>query len=142
MFKYIIFITLLIFLYSCSNNTIYSGKILNQENFDNINFKNKETLLTKLGNPSFIDPIEEKYFYFSEKKQKKRFLNKDVEYSFVFIFKFDEYDNITDTKVYDLKDKKDIDIIETETSNEIVKRGLLERIFGGVGSQQELPNTP
>ena len=29
-----------------------------------------------------------------------------------------------------------------KTSNEIVRRGLLEKIFGGVGTQQELPTTP
>ena len=29
-----------------------------------------------------------------------------------------------------------------KTSNEIVKRGLLEKIFGGVGTQQELPTAP
>ena len=31
---------------------------------------------------------------------------------------------------------------ENKTSNEIIKRGLLEKIFGGVGPQQELPTTP
>ena len=31
---------------------------------------------------------------------------------------------------------------DDKTSNEIVKRGLLEKIFGGVGTQQELPTTP
>ena len=31
---------------------------------------------------------------------------------------------------------------ENKTSNEIIKRGLLEKIFGGVGTQQELPTSP
>ena len=41
--------------------------------------------------------------------------------------------------------KLDIDTIkfsDDKTSNQIVKRGLLEKIFGGVGPQQELPTTP
>ena len=29
-----------------------------------------------------------------------------------------------------------------DNSNEIIKRGLLEKVFGGVGTQQELPTTP
>jgi len=44
--------------------------------------------------------------------------------------------------VYNTKDIKNIEIINEKTSNEIVKRGLLEKIFGGVGTQQELPTTP
>ena len=35
-----------------------------------------------------------------------------------------------------------INLSDDKTSNEIVKRGLLEKIFGGVGAQQELPTTP
>ena len=31
---------------------------------------------------------------------------------------------------------------DDKTSNEIIQRGLLEKIFGGVGTQQELPTTP
>ena len=37
---------------------------------------------------------------------------------------------------------KNIKFSNDKTSNEIVKRGLLEKIFGGVGTQQELPTTP
>ena len=40
-------------------------------NIENIKFINKENLLNKFGNPSFIDPISNKYFYYSEKEQKK-----------------------------------------------------------------------
>ena len=33
-------------------------------------------------------------------------------------------------------------MIEKQTSSEIVKRGLLEKFFGGIGAQKELPNSP
>ena len=56
---------------NCSDKTIYSGKIINQEQLKDINFENREKLITKLGKPSYIDPIENKYFYFSEKSKKK-----------------------------------------------------------------------
>ena len=142
MIKPIFLITLIFILFSCSKETIYSGKILNQEDFENINFKNKENLLVKLGPPSFIDPIENKYFYYSEKKIKKSAFNQKTNYSYIFVFKFDTQDNITISKVYDLKNNKNIDLIKEETDNNIVKRGLLEKIFGGVGPQQSLPSSP
>ena len=133
---------LLFFFYSCTNKTIYSGKILNQEDLSDINFENKSNLLNKLGNPSFIDPLEKKYFYFSEKKYKRSIFNKKTNYSYVFVFSFDDDDKVIKTNVYDLKNSKNTEFINEETSNEIVKRGLLERIFGGIGPQQQLPNSP
>ena len=45
-------------------------------------------------------------------------------------------------KPKNIKDIKDIKLSKDKTTNEIVKRGLLEKIFGGVGTQQELPTTP
>ena len=138
----ILTIFIYLFLLSCSNKTIYSGKIFDQETFDNLDFNNKETLLKQMGNPSFIDPIENKYFYYSEKTSKKSIFNKDTKYSYVFVFKFDENNKILNSKVFDLKNKKNIEIIEKQTSNEIVKRGLLEKFFGGIGAQKELPNSP
>ena len=63
---------------NCSDKTIYSGKIINQEQLRDINFENREKLITKLGKPSYIDPIENKYFYFSEKSKKNQFLKEKL----------------------------------------------------------------
>ena len=41
-----------------------------------------------------------------------------------------------------VKDLKNIQLSNEKTSNEIVDRGLLEKIFGGVGTQQEIPTSP
>ena len=57
-----------LFAYSCTEQTIYSGKIINQANIDYSIIKDKNQLINELGNPSYIDPIESKYFYYSEKK--------------------------------------------------------------------------
>ncbi len=138
----ILIIFIYLFLLSCSNKTIYSGKIFDPETFNNLDFDNKETLLKQMGNPSFIDPIENKFFYYSEKTSKKSIFNKDTKYSYVFVFKFDENNKILNSEVFDLKNKKNIEIIEKQTSSEIVKRGLLEKFFGGIGAQKELPNSP
>ena len=140
--KLIIYICIFFILANCSNKTTYSGKILNQEELQNLNFVNKKRLISKLGNPSYIDPIENKLFYFSEKSEKKSIFKKEVKFSYVFVFKLNNEDQIIDSKVFDIKDIEKIQFSKDETPNEIIKRGLLERVFGGVGTQQELPTSP
>ena len=87
MLKTLIYICIFFVWANCSNKTTYSGKILNNEELKEINFTNKEKLISKLGNPSYIDPIENKYFYFSEKSEKKSIFKKEVKYSYIFVFK-------------------------------------------------------
>ena len=140
--KFFTYLAFIILILGCSNKTIYSGKVINQEDFNNINFQNKENLISKLGNPSFIDPIDKKFYYFSEKKFKKNAFNKKTNYSYVFVFSFDEFDEILNTAVYDLTKTNDISIIKRETSSQVIQRGLLEKVFGGIGPQQELGNSP
>ena len=142
MVRYFCYICIFFILANCSNKVTYSGKILNQEELNDINFNNKEKLISKLGHPSYIDPIENKFFYFSEKSQRKSIFNKETNYSYVFVFKINSNGQIIESKVFDTKDIANIELADDKTSNEIVKRGLLEKIFGGVGTQQELPTTP
>jgi len=142
MLKSIIYICIFFILANCSNKITYSGKILNNDELNEINFTNKEKLLNKLGNPSYIDPIENKFFYFSEKSEKKTMFKKEIKYSYVFIFKMNKNEEIIETKVFNTKDIENIQFSNDKTSNQIIKRGLLEKIFGGVGTQQELPTTP
>ncbi len=142
MLKLLLYICVFFILANCSNKTTFSGKILNSEEFEDINFINKEKLISKLGRPSYIDPIEKKFFYFSEKSEKKSILKKKIKYSYVFVFTINDEDQIIDTEVFDIKDIKNVRLSNDKTTNEIVKRGLLEKIFGGVGTQQELPTTP
>ena len=142
MSKFIVYICIFFILANCSNKTTYSGKIINQDTLQNINFENKNKLISKLGYPSYIDPIENKFFYFTELSEKKSILKKEIKYSYVFVFKMNENEEIIETKVFNTKDIDIIKFSEDKTSNQIVKRGLLEKIFGGVGTQQELPTTP
>ena len=139
MYKAFLLIVLFFFIYSCANRTIYSGKILNQDNFTNINFTNQKNLINNFGYPSYIDPINNKYFYYAEMEQKESAFKKKINYSVVFVFEFDENNNIKNSKVYDLNKKNEFSVINEITENEIIKRGLLEKIFGGVGPQQEIP---
>ena len=142
MIKVIVYICIFFILANCSNKTTYSGKIIDQNELQDINFENKNKLISKLGYPSYIDPIENKFFYFSELSEKKSILKKEIKYSYVFVFKINENDQIVESKVYNTKDIENIKFSDDKTSNEIVKRGLLERIFGGVGTQRELPTSP
>ncbi len=142
MIRVFYYIFIFFILANCSNKTIYSGKILNQEELNDINFNNKEKLISKLGYPSYIDPIENKFFYFSEKSEKKSIFKREVEYSYVFVFEIDDNNKIINSKVYNTKELNNIKFSDDKTSNEIIKRGLIEKIFGGVGTQQELPTSP
>ena len=142
MSKLVFYICIFFILANCSNKITYSGKIINHDKLQNINFENKNKLISKLGYPSYIDPIENKFFYYSEVSEKKSILKKEIKYSYVFVFKIDEYDQIIESKVFNTKDIEHIKFSNDKTSNEIVKRGLLEKIFGGVGTQQELPTSP
>ncbi len=142
MIKVIFYIFIFLILSNCSYKTTYSGKLLDKDVLNDLNFKDKEKLISKLGNPSYIDPIENKYFYFSEKSEKKSIFKKEIKYSYVFVFKIDKNNQIIESKVFNTKEIESVEFSKDRTTNEIVKRGLLEKIFGGVGTQQELPTSP
>ena len=139
-FKLFLFINLIFAIISCSQPKLtYSGKIINQKNLNNLNISNKSNLVKNFGEPSFIDPIENKYFYYSEKIKEDNFFSKKKEYSYIFVFEFDQNDDLVDKKVLNLNELQKIKINKIRTSNKIVKRGLIEKIFGGVGTQK-VPN--
>ena len=135
MFLFIFFIN-----FGCAEKISYSGKIIDK-NININSFSNKNELIKKLGSPSFIDPLENKYFYFTEKNKNKNFYNKKIEYSYLFVFELDEKNNLIGSKSINLLDEDVKKYIKSETKNDIVKRGLIEKIFGGVGPNN-LPNTP
>ena len=61
MYRAFLLIIIFFFISNCTDKTIYSGKILNQDNFTNINFSNQKNLIKNFGYPSFIDPFNNKY---------------------------------------------------------------------------------
>ena len=137
---FLLCITIYIFT-GCSEQTIYSGKIINQENLENLNASNKNELIESFGNPSFVDPIQNKLFYYTEKVKENSFFNKKTEYSYLFVFTLDNNDLIISQKAYNLQNKNEISLAKDETSNNIIERGLIEKIFGGIGPQP-IPTTP
>ena len=50
------------------------------------------------------------------------------------VFIFNENETIKLLSQYDLNDEQDVKNIKESTPNELIKRGLLKKIFGGVGN--------
>ena len=137
----LLFFNLLFAIISCTEpKLIYSGKIINQKNLDNLDIAKKTELIEYWGHPSFIDPVENKFFYYSEKIKENNFFSKENQYSFIFVFAFDKNDNVIERKVLDLNELQITKMSKLETENNIIQRGLIEKIFGGVGTQK-VPNT-
>ena len=131
---------MLFFFFSCSETISYSGKIKDLNiNYDYL--KNKDEVLIEFGEPNFVDFIDKKYFYFSEKKVTKNFFDKKIVDRNIIIFNFNANDKITSINYYDINDKKDLKYLKKRTKNNIMKRGYFERIFGGIG-KNPLTDTP
>jgi len=117
---------------NCAEKTSYSGKVFNK-NEDIYKLATKDEIITNLGPPNYIDPIEKKYIYYSEKKISKNFYNNKTIERILIVFHFNSDNTIQLIDEYNLDNQKDIKLVEDQTSSEIVKQGLLERVFGGVG---------
>ena len=138
--KIIIIVILSQYIFGCVEKTTYSGKIITNEDL-NLKLLNKNELINKFGKPSYIDNISKKYFYFTEKKKETNFFNNKVEYSYLFVFQINDNDKIVNSESINLLKEKNHKYRNIKTSNNIIKRGLLERIFGGIGTNP-LPNSP
>ena len=117
---------------SCTEKIYYSGKILNL-NEDIYNFDTKKEIINYLGYPNYIDPIEKKYFYYSEKKISRNFYKSKIVYRILIVIHFNSNDTIKSIDEYDLENQNQVKLVKDITSSEIIKQGLLERVFGGVG---------
>ena len=64
------------------------------------------------------------------------FFSKENEYSYIFVFAFDSNDRVIERKVLNLNELQKTKMNKIETENNIIQRGLIEKIFGGVGTQK------
>ena len=138
--KIIITIILSQYIFGCVEKTTYSGKIITNDDLD-LNILNKNELISKFGEPSYIDNLSNKYFYFTEKKKETNFYNKKIEYSYLFVFEINDNDNIVNSESINLLQEKNHKYRKVQTSNNIIKRGLIETIFGGIGANP-MTNSP
>ena len=129
----VLFIIFTIIITSCSEKTSYTGKIFNP-NDDIYGFNNKQDVMDNLGIPNYIDPIERKYFYYSEKKISKNFFDNKIVEKKLIVFHFDSNDTIENLNVSGLDEENEIKFVKDQTESELVEQGLLEKIFGGIGA--------
>ena len=139
-FKIIFILILSQYIFGCSEKTTFSGKIITQKDLD-IKILNKKQLQETFGLPSYVDNFSNKHFYFTEKSKEKNFYNKKIEYSYLFVFEMNENDEIINIESIDLLNNKNHKYKKTQTESEIINRGLLEKVFGGIGPSK-LPNSP
>ena len=137
---FILIISTLIFT-SCTEKISYSGKIFKLNNNNIYNYGTKKEILDNIGSPNYIDPIERKYFYFSEKNMSKNFFKNTIVDRTMIVFHFNPNNTIKLIEEYDLNNQNQINLVEDKTPDVIIKQGLLEKIFGGVGVQRE-PTSP
>ena len=128
------------YIFGCVEKTTYSGKIITNDDLD-LKILNKNELINKFGQPSYIDSLSNKYFYFTEKKKKTNFYDNKIEYSYLFVFEVNDNDKIVKSESINLLKEKNHKYLKIQTSNNIIKRGLLESIFGGIGANP-MPNSP
>ena len=138
--KIIIIVILSQYIFGCVEKTTYSGKIITNDDLDLI-ILNKSELVKKFGQPSYIDNLSNKYFYFTEKKKERNFYNKKIEYSYLFVFEINDNDQIVSSESINLLKDKNHKYRKIQTSNNIIKRGILETVFGGIGTNP-MPNSP
>ena len=138
--KKTILIFFLLLILSCSEKVTYTGLIIDEKiNYSEI--KDKDNLLKLLGEPNYIDPIQNNFYYFSEKNISKNRLTKKTVDRLILVYYFDDKNNIINTKKLSLDDEKSINISENRIKNNLIKKGLIEKIFGGVSAQPSIPTT-
>ena len=138
--KKTIFIFFLLLIISCTEKVTYTGLMID-EKINNLEINNKNDLLKLLGQPNYIDPIENNFYYFSEKNISKNNLTKNTIDRLILVYYFDDKDNIINTKKLNLDDEKNINISENRIKNDLIQKGLIEKIFGGVSAQPSIPTT-
>lgn len=138
--KVIIFILMLFIILSCVETKSYSGKLI-EENFKYDSLLNKTQVTSKLGQPNFIDPIENKYYYYFEKRINKNIFDSRIEKRTMIVFNFEENENVQSFNQYNLNQEQQINIIKDKTKNNLIDRGLIEKIFGGIGKQKLSDNS-
>ena len=138
--KKTILIIFLLLIISCSEKITYTGIIID-ENVNYFEINNKDDLVKSLGQPNYIDPIENNFYYFSEKNISKNRLTKKTIDRLILVYYFDDKNNIINTKKLNLDDEKTINISENRIKNDLIKKGLIEKIFGGVSAQPSIPTS-
>lgn len=128
--KKLLVIILFFFIINCSEKTYFSGTIINEDlNYNK--FTNKKELIDSLGNPNFIDIIENKYYYYNERTLSENLFKEVVKDRLILVFLI-KNEKIISLNKYNLNDKKKLKIMKETTKNNLIETGIIKKIFGGV----------
>ena len=70
-----------------------------------------------------------------------KILQHKILYSYLFVFEINDNDKIIGSESINLLKEKNHKYRKIETNNNIIQRGLLEKVFGGIGANP-MPNSP
>tara|TARA_B100000029_G_C17413269_1_gene901548 strand:+ start:440 stop:883 length:444 start_codon:yes stop_codon:yes gene_type:complete len=130
------------FIVSC-NSTIQKSGVIETDRFES-NFEglNKIEVIERLGAPSSSDALNNSLIYISETAKKTNIFNNKIISRNVYVIKFDDNNIFNSINFYDINQNNEISISKKTTSDEILKTGWIERIFGGVGKKDSLSSIP
>ena len=142
MYKYTNYIVLiiLVLISSCTTKIHKSGFNNTDKLSISLNGLSKKEIISKIGTPSTIDPIDNNFIYFSETKKEKNIFNKKIISRNVYVINFDKNNYFKGLKHYKMEDGNKLRISKNTTDTNIIKTGLIEKIFGGVGTNTSLPS--
>ena len=135
-FKILYIFIILSVLMSCTNKVKYQQTgIIDSEKFEiDFNGLNKDEIIKILGNPSSSDALENTIIYYSEIKEFKNIFNNKIITRNIYVIEFDENNNFNNINKYFYDNQNNLKISKTTTDDEIIKTGLIEKIFGGIGN--------
>ena len=99
----------------------------------------KDEIINIIGHPSSIDPIDNSLIYFNEIKEEKNIFDNKIISRDIYVITFNENGIFEKIDHFVMDDKKNIKFTKKTTEETILKTGLIERVFGGVGQKQTLP---
>lgn len=136
--KKLLVMFLFFFIINCSEKTYFSGTIINEDlNYNK--FTNKKELIDSLGNPNFIDIIENKYYYYNEITLSENLFKEVVKDRLILVFLIKD-EKIISLNKYKLNDKKKLKIMKETTKSSLIETGIIKKIFGGL-SPSNMTNT-
>ena len=127
---------------SCSSSIEKSGIIESDKFANNLKGFKKTDVINTLGDPSSIDNLNNSFIYISETVNRKSIFNNKILSRNIYVVKFDNNNNYLSTETFNIDQNNEINITKNTTSDEILKTGLIETIFGGVGKKQSLQSIP
>ncbi|MFN7038120.1 MAG: outer membrane protein assembly factor BamE [Alphaproteobacteria bacterium] len=121
---------------ACVKNNKTKGFYFVKSNFALVKeqINNKQDALNILGSPSSVSSFGgETWYYISSKEESVAFFNPKLIEQYVIALKFDNNDNLSDIKQYDLKDGVEIEFKEDFTHTGGDKRGVIKNMINNMG---------